>query len=195
MIASDDGSDDETIVKLEEFARVHHGKTTIRKGPRNGVCANFLSLANDPTIDADYFAFSDQDDIWHQDKLRRALTWFATVPTNMPAMYCGRTELITIDQKSYGFSPLFTRPPAFQNALIQNLGGGNTMIFNKAAKKILEDAAETNVVLHDWWIYQVVSAAGGMVHYDRRPMLKYRQHPDNLIGSNLGWHNRLVRFE
>lgn len=24
-----------------------------------------------------------------------------------------------------------------------------------------------------------------MVHYDPRPLLKYRQHPDNLIGSNL----------
>ena len=193
LIVSDDGSNDGTISKLEQFARAHQGKTTIRKGPGRGVCANFLSLANDPTIDADYFAFSDQDDIWHQDKLRRALAWLATVPVNMPGMYCGRTELITIDERSYGLSPLFTRPPAFQNALVQSFGGGNTMMFNRAAKKILEEAAETNVVLHDWWIYQLVAAAGGMVHYDPRPMLKYRQHPDNLIGSNLGWRARFIR--
>jgi glycosyltransferase involved in cell wall biosynthesis len=194
LIVSDDGSRDETVTKLERFAKAHRQKTTIRKGPGKGVCANFLSLANDPTIDADYFAFSDQDDIWHQDKLRRALAWLATVPAAVPGMYCGRTDLVTIDERSYGLSPLFTRPPAFQNALVQSLGGGNTIIFNRAAKKILQEAATIDVVLHDWWVYQLVSAAGGMVHYDPRPMLKYRQHPDNLIGSNLGWRSRLVRL-
>ena len=194
LIVSDDGSNDETVAKLERFAETHRQKTTIRKGPGRGVCANFLSLANDPTIDADYFAFSDQDDIWQPDKLRRALAWLATVPADVPGMYCGRTELMSIDERSYGFSPLFSRPPSFQNALVQSLGGGNTMVFNRAAKKMLELAATIDVVLHDWWLYQLVSAAGGMVHYDRQPMLKYRQHPDNLIGSNIGWRGRLVRL-
>jgi len=194
LVVSDDGSSDETVAKLERFAKTHRQKTEIRKGPGKGVCANFLSLANDPTIDAEYFAFSDQDDIWYQDKLRRALTWLATVPADVPGMYCGRTELMTIDGQSYGLSLLFTNPPAFRNALVQSLGGGNTMVFNRAAKKLLEQAATTDVVLHDWWLYQLVSGAGGMVHYDPRPMLKYRQHPDNLIGSNLGWRSRVVRL-
>ena len=38
---------------------------------------------------------------------------------------------------SLGFSPHFKRPPSFKNALIQNIGGGNTMVFNKAAKNII----------------------------------------------------------
>jgi glycosyltransferase involved in cell wall biosynthesis len=194
LIASDDGSDDDTVAKLQRFAEAHPQKVTIRKGPGRGVCANFLSLANDPTIDADYFAFSDQDDIWHHDKLQRALACLADVPAEAPSMYCARTELMTIDGRSYGFSPLFTRPPAFQNALVQSLAGGNTMVFNRAAKKILVEAATTSVILHDWWLYQLVSAADGVVHYDPRPTLKYRQHPDNLIGSNLGWYARLIRI-
>jgi glycosyltransferase involved in cell wall biosynthesis len=163
LIVCDDGSDDGTVAKLERFAEAHPRKVMIRSGPGNGVCANFLSLVNDPTIDADYFAFSDQDDVWHQGKLQRALAWLAAVPADVPGMYCARTELMTIDGRSSGFSPLFTRPPGFQNALVQNLAGGNTMVFNRAAKKILEQAATTSVVLHDWWVYQLVSAAGGMV--------------------------------
>jgi hypothetical protein len=67
-------------------------------------------------------------------------------------------------------------------------------MFNRATKKMLEEAAVIDVVLHDWWVYQLVSAAGGMIRYDARPMVKYRQHSDNLIGSNLGWHARFVRF-
>lgn len=194
LLVSDDGSTDETREIIRHFAETHHQSTTIRNGPGKGVCANFVSLAMDPTIDADYFAFSDQDDIWHRDKLRRALTWLATVPADVPGVYCGRTELMSIDERTYGLSPLFTRPPTFQNALVQSLGGGNTMVFNRAAKKLLELAGTFEVVLHDWWVYQLVSAADGMIHYDPQPVLKYRQHPDNLIGSNLGWHGRFVRL-
>jgi hypothetical protein len=59
---------------------------------------------------------------------------------------------------------------------------------------MLEDAGRIEVVLHDWWLYQLVSAAGGAVRYDPQPTLKYRQHPDSLIGSNLGWRARFVRI-
>ena len=193
LFVSDDGSTDETRNILRRFADSHEQKTVVRNGPGKGVCSNFLSLATDPTIDADYFAFSDQDDVWYKDKLQRALTWLATVPNDVPALYCGRTELISMDGLSYGFSPLFTRPITFRNALIQSLGGGNTMVFNKAAKRLLEVVGVLDVVLHDWWMYQLVSAVGGAIRYDPQPALKYRQHLDNLIGSNLGWRARLVR--
>ena len=158
------------------------------------MCANFLSLAIDPAIEADYVAFCDQDDIWHNDKIRRALAWLVTVPDGVPALYCGRTELMSVAAQSYGLSPLFTRPPTFRNALVRNLGGGNTMVFNRAAKKLLELAGTVEAVLHDWWMYQLVSAADGMVHYDPQPAIKYRQHPGNLIGTNLGWRAKLVRL-
>ena len=193
LFVSDDGSTDETLAIIEHFAKNQTQNITIRNGPRNGVCANFLSLAADPTIDAHFFAFSDQDDIWHRDKLRRALNWLITVPCDVPGLYCGRTELMSPAGRVYGYSPLFTRPPNFRNALVQSLGGGNTMVFNRAAKKLLELTGNDKVVLHDWWMYQFISAVGGMIYYDPKPMLKYRQHSDNLVGSNLGWRAGLVR--
>ena len=194
LIVSDDGSTDATLKHPRRFAEGSTQKTAIRSGPRQGVCANFLSLATDPGINADYFAFSDQDDIWYKNKLQRALAWLVTVPGDVPAVYCGRTELVSNDGRSYGLSPLFTRPIAFRNAIVQSLGGGNTMVFNAAAKRLLEAMGRLDVVLHDWWMYQLVSAVGGAVHYDPQPMLKYRQHPDNLIGSNRGWAARVVRL-
>ena len=194
LIVSDDGSRDATLSILSQFAEGRPHAIVVRNGPQQGVCANFLSLATDPSIAADYFAFSDQDDIWYEDKLERALKWLCTVPADVPAVYCGRTELVSNDGRSYGLSPLFSRPIAFRNAIVQSLGGGNTMVFNAAAKRLLEATGRLDVVLHDWWLYQLVSAVGGAIHYDPRPMLKYRQHPGNLIGSNLGWGARLVRL-
>ena len=184
LYVSDDGSTDETTEILREFEKKHHQATFIRTGPREGACANFLSLANDPTIVADYFAFSDQDDIWHENKLRRALTWLVTVPSDAPGLYCGRTKLMSIAAGLYGFSPLFTRPPTFRNALVQNIAAGNTVVFNRAAKKLLEVAAMRGVVQHDWWVYQLVAAANGMIHYDPQPTVIYRQHQYNFMGSN-----------
>src|SRR5262249_21670001 len=153
-------------------AAEHPQRVTLREGPRLGVTANFLSLAADPTIDAEYFALSDQDDVWHADKLSRAVAWLAGRPHATPALYCGRTALMTEDGRCYQLSPLFRRPPGFRNALVQNIGGGNTMVFNRAAKKLVETAGRQPVVVHDWWIYQLISAAGGDVFYDRNPVLK-----------------------
>jgi glycosyltransferase involved in cell wall biosynthesis len=194
LVVSDDGSRDTTREMIARFAAEQPQRVTVREGPRRGVAANFLSLATDPTITADFFAFSDQDDIWHADKLARALAGLATAPEGVPALYCGRTELMTEDGRRFGRSPRFRRPPSFRNALVQNLGGGNTMVFNRAAKTLIAAAGAQEVVLHDWWLYQLVAAAGGTVLYDPQPMLDYRQHPTNLIGSNRGRQARLLRI-
>ncbi|EDK72391.1 glycosyl transferase, group 2 family protein [candidate division TM7 genomosp. GTL1] len=59
--------------------------------------------------------------------------------------------------------------------MVQNVAGGNTMVFNNAARRLLIAAgSDVDVVAHDWWVYIVVSACGGRVHYDSRPSLRYR---------------------
>jgi hypothetical protein len=168
---------------------------SIRSGPQQGHTRNFLSLAQDQSIVADYFAFSDQDDIWYPDKIERALSFLETIPQSAPALYFSRTETVDESLNHLGFSPLFTKRPSFQNALIQNIGGGNTMVFNTAAKRLLELERQHDVATHDWWTYQVVTAVGGIVIYDGRPSLKYRQHADNVLGSsNSSIRARMRRF-
>ncbi|CAB3666622.1 MULTISPECIES: glycosyltransferase family 2 protein [Achromobacter] len=194
---SDDGSTDATLDELKAFAeRRKPGQVTLQAGPRKGFVKNFMSLICEPTLHADYYALSDQDDIWHPDKLERALKWLRDVPQGQPALYCTRTELVDGAGQPIGFSPLFTRPPAFANALMQNVAGGNTMVMNNAARDLLLEAgADIDVVAHDWWIYIVVSACGGRVYYDSEPSLRYRQHGDNLIGANAGLSARLLRIK
>ena len=135
IYASDDGSSDETCAILSEFQRrLGPSRMEMRDGPRGGYVANFLSLACDPSIGADYYAFSDQDDIWESEKLSRAVNWLQSASSQVPAVYCSRTRLIDENGREYGFSPLFRRKPDFKNALVQSIAGGNTMVFNRAAK-------------------------------------------------------------
>jgi glycosyltransferase involved in cell wall biosynthesis len=191
---SDDGSLDATCDLVMKFAATRSQKVTLRAGPGRGFWQNFMSLAQDRGLEANYFAFSDQDDIWYPDKLERALNFLQQVQCDKPAVYCSRTELVDEQGRHIGFSPLFLKAPTFQNALVQNIGGGNTMVFNIAAKRLLEAADQVEIVSHDWWMYQAVSAAGGAVFYDPNPSVKYRQHSNNIVGSNAGYSARLARL-
>jgi hypothetical protein len=50
------------------------------------------------------------------------------------------------------------------------------------------------VIMHDWWVYQVLTAAGGRLISDDEPGLLYRQHADNVIGANDGFGAMLMRL-
>lgn len=197
LYVSDDGSNDETLEILEKFKNKNTStKITISTGPQKGFSANFFSLINDQSIQANYYAFSDQDDVWMNDKLERSIKVLENLPKDTPALYCGRTYLVDTEKKPLGMSPLFTKPPCFSNALMQNIGGGNTMVMNNAARKILLLAGkEIDVVSHDWWVYLAITGCGGNVFYDKVPALYYRQHEKNIIGSNSSWHARFSRIK
>ena len=193
---SDDGSSDNTHQILTDY-QTRLGKKVLRivAGPRKGFFANFLSLVCHENLVGTYFAYSDQDDIWLPTKLQTAVNWLNTVPEDTPALYCGRTKLVNEHGHVIGCSPLFKKRPGFLNALIQNIGGGNTMVFNKSALNLLREAGDTiTIVAHDWWTYMLVSGAGGVVFYDPNPALDYRQHGNNQIGGNVGWSARLDRL-
>lgn len=196
LIISDDGSQDGTLALLQAYVE-SGGPNRMRvvQGAQQGFVKNFLSLTCRTDMEAEFFAWADQDDIWSDDKLATALTWLQTVNTLTPALYCGRTQLISETGAPLGFSPRFELPPSFANALIQNIGGGNTMVFNKAARGLLQEAGDNLVIpSHDWWAYQLISGTGGAVHYDPEPKVLYRQHGANLVGSNVSWAARVKRL-
>lgn len=192
---SDDGSQDGSLALINTFARQWEpNRLTLLAGPQQGFAENFLSLICNPSIKADYYAYADQDDIWEADKLARALDILGPKGQTVPAMYCSRTRLVDEFNREIGFSPLFRKPPSFANALTQSLSGGNTMIFNHAARKLLLEAGRVNIVSHDWWTYLLVTGCGGQVIYDDYPSVRYRQHANNLVGTNKGLKNKLSRL-
>lgn len=195
IYASDDGSSDKTMAILENFVQAHgEQRLKIFMGPRNGFASNFMSLVGRLDIVADYYAFCDQDDIWHEDKLKVAVKVLSEL-SYCPAMYCSRTRLIDEQGRHLGWSNIIKKPPAFSNALVQNIAGGNTMMFNNNAREILLRACILHVVAHDWWLYIIITGAGGHVHYDVNPYVYYRQHFANIIGNNGSLRARVSRIK
>lgn len=196
LTVSDDGSSDRTLDVLRAYQhRWGVNQLRVRQGPGRGFCRNFLSLACNPGTQSDYYAFSDQDDLWEPEKLARALAWLDTLPSDIPALYCGRTKSVDELGRELGVSPYFQRPPSFRNALVQSIAGGNTMVFNEAARQLLFAAgSDIDVPSHDWWLYILVTGCSGVVRYDPDPMLLYRQHGGNLVGSNTSVAARISRI-
>lgn len=195
LYISDDSSTDNTSSILNRFKKIYDGKCAIYPGPQSGFANNFFSITK-KNIKADFYAWSDQDDIWEKHKLTRAIKWLKNQPKNRPAVFCSRTCLVDEHNKIIGFSPLFEKPKTFKNALVQNVGGGNTMVFNQKARDLfLKVEKEFEIVSHDWLIYQIVSGCGGEVFYDFSPLVRYRQHNLNAVGHNNTWMAQYKRLK
>ena len=131
---SDDGSTDNTRTILMEFATRHPARVRmVQTGPQRGFAYNFVNLLQRGDIDADYFAYADQDDIWHPERLARGVRALDEIKQVQPKLYGSRTTYIDSQDQLIGMSKLFTRRPSFPNALVQCIAGGNTMLFDKAA--------------------------------------------------------------
>ena len=196
LVVSDDGSTDSTLELLQDYKRKGPNEVTITIQPqRLGAICHFMKVLTERETDSDYFACADQDDVWFPDKLERAMAWLATNPAGLPAVYFSRTQYVDEAGSVIGLSPLFRKRPSFRNALVQSIGGGNTMVLNRAAHNLLRTAGPVRVASHDWWTYLLISGAGGAVLYDAVPSLAYRQHGNNQIGANQGFSARIKRLK
>ena len=192
---SDDRSTDETPDILEWFRKDCGREVQIFEGPCKGATANFMSLLHRPDLPKGPLAYCDQDDVWFPGKLDRALTRLSGQAQSRPALYAGRAKIGASPELIRRDSPLFRKPPSFRNALIQAIGGGNTMMLSAEAVALMRAAGpRCRPAFHDWWSYQLVAGAGGAVIYDSEPMIFYRQHEGNMLGGNRGLSARRGRI-
>lgn len=193
LVSDDDPGADAGAGIARHLARAHPGRVTLRAGPGQGAAANFMAMLAALPAEPGFIALSDQDDVWLADKLPRALATLQGAG-GRPALYCSRATICDAALRPLGLTPAPRHPPSFRHALVQNLVQGNTAVLNPAAAALARQAAQEagQVVLHDWWLYQLLTGAGGQVIWDPRPSVLYRQHGDNVVGANAGLRGRLA---
>jgi glycosyltransferase involved in cell wall biosynthesis len=194
LLWRDDGSNDDTVAVIEQFMQdtgVERYQRILEPKGNVGVSASFSALLRAVPSDAARVAFCDQDDVWLPQKLARASEALSAIPDTIPALYCARQLLVGHDLRSIGLSPNAPRPKELRNALVQNIATGNTVVLNYAAIDRLKKSRIPADTMHDWWAYLVVTATGGKVIFDPSPVILYRQHRRNVIGSKQGWFSRI----
>jgi len=187
---SDDGSRDDTMAILRDFARTHGHAHDIRliDGPQQGAGTNFLSLMCHPDLPRRPVALSDQDDVWMPHKLSRGLAALAradaSAGVDAVTLYGAQSLHTDAALRVTGQSVPHTRAPDLALALVQNPVSGHSTMASVAALDLVRAAGvPEGVPFQDWWLTQLVLAAGGDLVIDAGPVLYYRQHDDNLLGA------------
>jgi glycosyltransferase involved in cell wall biosynthesis len=175
----DDGSTDETLTILRNYAHHWPALANIQSGPNLGAAASFLELLRTAPNDADFYAFCDQDDVWFPDKLARATQ--AIGAERRPALYCSGFIRTDAALRQLGPGPA-DGDGRFAHLLFENIAWGCTSVMNAAARELISARLPARTtIIHDWWCASVVAAFGEII-YDPAPSLFYRQHGRNVVG-------------
>ena len=184
ILIRDDGSTDNTCSILEYYSNKFMNITWY-KGKNIGPCKSFFDLINKADSENNYYAFSDQDDVWLPDKISRAILILKKYSINEPALYC--SDKIIVDQQ---LSPCDTsikqlvKKVSFGNALVQNMCTGCTAVMNHKLFELIKYHIPEYTIMHDWWFYLTASCFGN-VYYDSESLILYRQHGNNTFGTLL----------
>lgn len=182
----DDGSKDGTTTILSRYAKSDDRIQLILQ-ENLGVVGSFYRLLQDADPAYQFFAFADQDDVWRLDKVERAVQVLTEYDSTMPLLYCAGLEYVSANLTHVGYSQNISKTPSLNNALVQNIAQGCTIVINKVARELLlKHAWPPQVMMHDWWLYVVVSAFGKVVRDDFISM-KYRQHGTNVVGGTVSF--------
>lgn len=194
VLIRDDGSTDNTIEILGEYSRKYGFE--VLKGKNVGVNKSIFELFANCDLSCDYFALSDQDDVWLKNKFTIALNRLSRVDNKKPALFASCSEIVDENLKPIGSSIVPLKGVSFYNAMIQNVAPGHTQVLNKALLLDLMEKGIENVHVVDGWIYLVAAGIGEVV-FDNKFTVLHRQHSENSVGYELDFFkstiNRLKR--
>ena len=193
-----DPSTDSTEAWCAAYSAEHHQVIVLPDaGSFGGASRNFFRLIRDVDFGSfDFISFADQDDIWHKDKLQRAVDAIRArqvdaYSSNVTAFWAdGRTHLLDKAQPQVEWDYLF-----------EAAGPGCTYVLSKKMAESLKAAMVENwqplqkVTLHDWYCYAFARSHGYRWYIDPLPSMDYRQHDRNQVGANKGLSPLIARYK
>ena len=136
--------------------------------------------------DADYYAFCDQDDYWHQRKLQAAIDMLKEAGDPAVArLYFSDVHVVDADLRHIADGMVEKMPIDYPHSLIKNVAPGCTYVFNHTARMLLKqyDCEAYGIDIHDWMAYKIIACFGEVI-FDQRAHIDYRQHGNNVLGAS-----------
>lgn len=185
----DDGSNDGTKDVLLRYKRYYNNNIVLIENDENeniGVAKSFFFLLryvfiNYPEIE--YFSFADQDDVWFEDKVIRALTKVKE-QGDKQVLYFSKKRIVD-EQLSYLKRDIINWHEDFWSFFDRSNASGCTMLLNKKLVSLLmqADLEEVSECLHDAFILRVAICVNAKIVYDDSETMLYRQHGNNVVGT------------
>ena len=194
LLIRDDGSTDRTPDIIREFVKQDQRIQWINENQIEnfGVIKNFYTLLKYQA--ADVYFFSDQDDIWLEDKLEVTLLEAQKHDLSKPLLVYTDLKVVNQQLEITHASMIKTQSAHANTTLLQELTEntvtGGTMMINQALAK--EWNTCEGLLMHDWYLALVAAARGKLVYLDITTEL-YRQHDANVLGART-WSKRMKHW-
>lgn len=191
LVACDDASTDGTLAVLERFAAEAPFPVRIQRHPvRLGAVRNFETAIT--LCAGDVIALADQDDVWHPEKL-------AVIESEIAQADLVFSDGRRIDQAGlpltgtlwsrFGFRKsertMVNRGSALDVLAAHNVVTGATMAFRSRWRSAVFPMPDHPKMFHDRWIALIVAGLG-TVHAIERPLIDYREHERQQLGTGTG---------
>lgn len=194
----DDGSVDNTISIIKSYECDYPDRIVYKMDDSGnlGPASSFMRLLS--VVDANYYMFCDQDDVWLPDKIAITMARMLEVENegkeNSVLVYsdlqCVDEKLNLLPYTKWGYE--HSNPCKIANIydlLVNNqLISGCTMMMNSKSKEIVLPYKKG--LMHDRWISLIVYHSQGMLAYIDQPLILYRITGFNTIGIQ----KRSVRY-
>lgn len=190
VLIRDDGSTDGTLDILKDYSK-NYGFQVVA-GENLGVNGSVHWMLTHCDLSCDYFALSDQDDVWLPQKLSFALSKLIGFGREIPLLFSSCSQITDEELKPRGKSLSPKKGISFYNAMIQNVCPGHTQVFNKALLLELEKIEVSKIHVIDSWIYLTASALGKVI-FEEQVTVLHRQHGNNTVGYDLGFWKKLIK--
>ncbi len=202
LLIRDDGSCDRTCEIIEEYAEIYPNKVMIccaEKGANLGYNKSFfllLKYANEVLENEfDFLAFSDQDDVWKEDKLVKACEKMDGLDDE--AVYFSQKIIVDSVLKPIG-EDLCNYHGVFEDFYDRSNASGCTMVINR---KYIDTLADQELLecpyTYDSYIYRSAIVCGYHICYDSESFIYYRQHGGNAIGAwkkEERWYQKFKKY-
>ncbi|HGA3668900.1 TPA: glycosyltransferase family 2 protein [Streptococcus agalactiae] len=184
LLIRDDGSSDKTCDIIRNFTAKDSRIRFINENEHHnlGVIKSFFMLVNYEV--ADFYFFSDQDDVWLPEKLSVSLEAAKHKASDIPLLVY--TDLKVVNQELNILQDSMIRAQSHHAnttllpELTENTVTGGTMMINHAlAEKWF---TPNDILMHDWFLALLAASLGEIIYLDL-PTQLYRQHDNNVLGA------------
>ncbi|HGD4694564.1 TPA: glycosyltransferase family 2 protein [Streptococcus agalactiae] len=184
LLIRDDGSSDKTCDIIRNFTAKDSRIRFINENEHHnlGVIKSFFMLVNYEV--ADFYFFSDQDDVWLLEKLSVSLEAAKHKASDVPLLVY--TDLKVVNQELNILQDSMIRAQSHHAnttllpELTENTVTGGTMMINHAlAEKWF---TPNDILMHDWFLALLAASLGEIIYLDL-PTQLYRQHDNNVLGA------------
>ena len=186
LIIRDDGSNDQTRSIIESYRVKYPQIIEIISDTKNikSAAGNFMELSK--YASSEYVMFSDQDDVWDKDKVKKSVEAIKSVESRLgsskPILVFCRYRVVDEElNQLVAETDVDINKLKLNRLIVQNCIAGCVSIINKSLNSIIGDY-DNLIMMHDWWI-ALIACALGVIEYLPETLVLYRQHGANCIGN------------